>query len=227
MHPHPSITRAMKEVKAKLEAAGHTVIDWKPYEHAVGNNIVDRIYGADGGEDLKRACQESGEPLMFQLTDGESDLEESTQDVSIYASWQVALEKDKYRKKYLDYTMATVSQTGTSRPVDAIISPIANSASCQHDRNDYLGYTKIWNLLDYPVVVIPITHVDTTKDEAHKLNQPYSNRDQDLWNRYDQDKWNGLPVCLGLVGKRLQDEELLGLAKVVADSGATLSSTAK
>lgn len=227
MHVHPPITRALKEVKAKLEAAGHKVIDWKPYKHAIGNNIIDRIYGADGGEDLKRACQESGEPLMFQLTDSEPDLEASTQDVSVYASWQVALERDVYRKEYLDYTMASVSQTGTTRPVDAIISPIANSASCQHDRNDYLGYTKIWNLLDYPVVVMPITHVDPVKDKAHKLDVSYSNRDQELWDRYDQDKWSGLPVCLGLVGKKLQDEELLGLAKIVAESGASLSSNAK
>jgi amidase len=31
-----------------------------------------------------------------------------------------------------------------------------------------------------------------------------------------------MPINLQVVGKRLQDEELLGLAKVIRDAGATL-----
>lgn len=64
-------------------------------------------------------------------------------------------------------------------------------------------------MTDLPVVVMPITHVDAAKDKAHKLDGAfYEGRDEEFWNRYDENKWHGLPVNLGLVGKRLQDEEV-------------------
>lgn len=46
VHPHPPITRALKIVKEKLEAAGHKVIDWKPYDHAKAFEIIGKIYTA-------------------------------------------------------------------------------------------------------------------------------------------------------------------------------------
>lgn len=147
IHPHPPITRALKEVKAKMEAAGHKVITWKPLNHALGNEITDKIYVADGGEDIRRCCAESGEPSMSSIADlGEGG--SAPVDASVYASWQVAQQRDQYRKDYLDHIMASSSETGTGRPVDAIIAPTVNSASCHHNRNDYYGYTKLWNLLD-------------------------------------------------------------------------------
>lgn len=73
-----------------------------------------------------------------------------------------------------------------------------------------------------PVVVMPITHVDPKVDVKQPLKDAFPGRDQEFWDRYDPQRWQGLPVNLGLVGHRLMDEELLGLAKVVAESGATL-----
>jgi amidase len=209
-------------VKAKLEAAGHKVIDWVPLKHDVAYDVIGRIYSADGGEDIRRSCQESGEPVMYSLMDEGQEEGAEKKGSSVYESWQVGKERDIYRKQHLDHWQATVSQTGTGRPVDAVLAPVSNLASCPHNRNDYVGYTTQWNLLDQPVVVMPITHVDPAKDKAHKLSNAFPGEDQHYWDYYDENKWTGLPVNLGLVGKRLQDEELLGLAKVVVDAGATL-----
>ena len=221
VHPHPPITRALREVKEKLEAAGHKVIDWKPLNHAAAYDIIDRIYAADGGEDIRRSCEASGEPVMYSLMDeGQEGADRPS--ASVYESWQVARERDAYRKKYLDHWMSTAAQTGTGRPVDAVLAPVSNVASCPHNQNDYVGYTTQWNLLDQPVVVMPITHVDVAKDKAHKLDKAHPGRDQEFWDLYDEKKWAGLPVNLGLVGKRLQDEELLGLARIIAQTGVTL-----
>ncbi len=46
VHPHPPITRALREVKEKLLAAGHKVIDWVPYDHLRCYDIIGRIYSA-------------------------------------------------------------------------------------------------------------------------------------------------------------------------------------
>ncbi|GAC76455.1 amidases [Moesziomyces antarcticus T-34] len=222
VHPHPPITRALRETKAKLEAAGHKVIDWVPYDHLRAYDIIGRIYSADGGEDIRRSCEQGGEPVMYNLmADGKE-----AKHLSTYESWQVNREKSAYRKEYLDYWQATKDKTGTGRPVDAIIAPVSNWASCPHDTNDHVSYTTQWNLLDRPCVVFPVGFVDPAKDPKTALDKPYTglpdNADQEYWDRYDPERWAGMPINLQVVGKRLQDEELLGLAKVIRDAGATL-----
>ena len=140
VHPHPPITRALRETKAKLEAAGHKVIDWVPYDHLRAYDIIGRIYSADGGEDIRRSCEQGGEPVMYNLmADGKE-----AKHLSTYESWQVNREKSAYRKEYLDYWQATKDKTGTGRPVDAIIAPVSNWASCPHDTNDHVSYTTQW-----------------------------------------------------------------------------------
>lgn len=134
------------------------MIDWKPLEHAQAYDIIDRIYAADGGEDVSRSCSLSGEPVMYNLMTQSSD---PRPHLSSFESWQLNQEKSAYRKKYLDYWQATASQTGTGRPVDAVIAPVSNWASCPHDTNDYVGYTTQWNLLvsvSSPCSLLPHTH---------------------------------------------------------------------
>jgi amidase len=222
IHPHPPITRALRQVKEKLLAAGHKVIDWVPYDHLRCYDIISRIYSADGGEDIKRTCDEGGEPVMYNLmSDGQPP-----KSLSTYESWQVNQEKSQYRKEYLDYWQATTSQTGTGRPVDGIIAPVSNWASCKHDLNDHVSYTTQWNLLDRPCVVFPVDFVDPEKDPKVALEKPYTALPGDVdgvyWERYEPEEWKGMPINLQVVGKRLQDEELLGLAKVIRAAGATL-----
>ncbi|SPC66724.1 related to AMD2 - acetamidase [Ustilago sp. UG-2017b] len=111
-----------------------------------------------------------------------------------FESWQLNQEK------------TTEGKTGTGRPVDAIIAP--------------------WNLLDRPCVVFPVGYVDPSNDKKEKLEKPYQDLgdgvDQMYWDRYEPEEWANLPINLQVVGKRLQDEELLGIAKVIRDAGATL-----
>ncbi len=101
-------------------------------------------------------------------------------------------------------------------------------------------------------MVFPVGFVDPAKDPKTALDKPYTglpdNADQEYWDRCecahrsnffllliadrypcssfgctdDPERWAGLPINLQVVGKRLQDEELLGLAKVIRDAGATL-----
>lgn len=38
--PHPPITRALRMAKEKLQAAGVKVVDWEPYKHQRGWEII-------------------------------------------------------------------------------------------------------------------------------------------------------------------------------------------
>jgi amidase len=58
LQPHPPIRRGMVELKAALERAGHSVIEWTLPEADVTERIIGGLFGADGGQDCK-ARQES------------------------------------------------------------------------------------------------------------------------------------------------------------------------
>ncbi len=47
--------------------------------------------------------------------------------------------KRQYQKEYMEYWNSTVSQTGTGRPVDAIITPLAPFAAARPGMYDYYG----------------------------------------------------------------------------------------
>jgi amidase len=47
--PHPPILRGINIVVDTLKNAGHTVLPWKPMDHATGVDLAAKIYAADGG----------------------------------------------------------------------------------------------------------------------------------------------------------------------------------
>lgn len=66
--------------------------------------------------------------------------------------------------------------------------------------------------LDYSAGVLPVTHVDATKDQLpttfnfKRLNGVA----QGAYVHYNPVKMNGLPIGVQVVGKRLEEEKVLG-----------------
>jgi amidase len=58
----------------------------------------------------------------------------------------------------------TLDQTGTGRPIDALISPLAPYTSFTHDSEQYIGYSGRFNLTDQAVGIVPVTKV--TKEDV-------------------------------------------------------------
>ena len=48
--------------------------------------------------------------------------------------------------------------------MDVILCPAAPTPAPPHNTSRYWGYASIWNLLDYPAVVFPVTKADPTRD---------------------------------------------------------------
>lgn len=89
--------------------------------------------------------------------------------------------KREYQKQYMDYWNSTSQATGTGRPVDAVICPVAPHAAVIPTRYDYVGYTSFLNLLDYTSVAIPVTHADKRVDVAQP-REFLSEVDEKLYN---------------------------------------------
>lgn len=93
-------------------------------------------------------------------------------------------------------------------------------AAVPHRHCRWVGYTKFCNLLDYTALVIPGGKVDRMVDlskEDPKVAGYQPRNDQDRWNwhLYDPDAMHGLPVGIQIVGRQLEEEKVLGAAKVI------------
>ncbi|TFY53149.1 hypothetical protein EVJ58_g9615 [Rhodofomes roseus] len=238
--PHPPVRRAMEIVKAALEKAGHTVIDWENHRHLELYEVAERVFAADDAHDFLTECARSGEPLI-QTMSPETDAHEYALDepfartivgerrhLSVYELWQLHKQKRDLRKSHLDHWEATVARTRTGRPVDAIISPVAPYTACPHGCNSYVVpfgaarfaftdafYTTMTNTLDYTTSVFPVTCADAELDKAEPPHAFYNHEDEAVYKLYDPQLFHGLPVGLQLIGRTLEEEGVIAMTEVV------------
>ena len=176
--PHPPVQRAMSITISTIEKLGHKVIQWEPPAHQRSERIINKVYSYDGGKDLHGALALSGEPMATQVQRlyGTETTKEAT--ASEISANNVA--KREFQKEYMDYWNSTQNLTGTGRPVDALIMPLAPFAAARPRKYKYLGYSTIINLLDYTSCVVPITNVDKDVDPVDKDFKAVSEMDKDI-----------------------------------------------
>jgi Asp-tRNA(Asn)/Glu-tRNA(Gln) amidotransferase A subunit family amidase len=80
------------------------------------------------------------------------------------------------------------------------------------------GYTFLFNLVDYPAGIIPVTKVDPIKDALPKGFKPKNQVENGAYKNYKIEEMGGLPVGVQIVGRRLEEEWVLKGMEVVEDS---------
>ncbi|EXJ81452.1 hypothetical protein A1O3_07744 [Capronia epimyces CBS 606.96] len=186
VQPHPPVTRALRELTAKLQAAcPDTVefVDWTPYRHDLAWDIISSLYFCDGAAQDSAAIASSGEPWL-PLSKFIIHEQPGVKEYSISEVWQLTLRREEYRAAYAkvwnestkakvwpakDTTTTTGSASASASaststedqyPVDVILCPVGPGAAPPLENARYWGYTSQWNLLDYPALVFPVTQVN-------------------------------------------------------------------
>ncbi|PVI01725.1 amidase [Periconia macrospinosa] len=218
VNPVAPIRRGVRAVVSALEKQGHKVIPWQPPSHAELQHLALEVWTMDGGTDVQAAFALSGETTSPQVSyllslsgdDGEKR-------ASHIAGVNVALRE--YRKRYLDYWVGTREVTGTGRPVDAVICPLAPTPSARREMFKYVGYSVWVNALDLTSVVLPVAPgVDRErKEDAEEGYVPLSQLDKEVHDSYDPDFFHGAHCSVQLVGRRLQEETMLGILEYVSE----------
>lgn len=211
VNPTPPVRRAVEEVVKALGSKGHKVIDWTPPSHKIIGEIGFKSWTFDGGADVRSAFALSGEPMSDQIKFYEALEKEFTG--SEIATTNVEMRTIK--KQYLDYWNSTVDKTGTGRPVDGVISPLAPFPAARPGKYSYYGYSTWVNLLDYTSVVVPVTKVDKNVDKKDEGYSPLDDVDQGIYEDYDPEVYDGAHVSIQIVGRRLQEEKMLAIAEYV------------
>lgn len=93
---------------------------------------------------------------------------------------------------------------------------IATNFKANNGLHRWVGYTKVWNLLDYTALAFPVSTVIANKDTLpSKLYKPRNELDAWNWSLYNPKSMDGHPVGLQVVGRRFEEEKVLGVAKTL------------
>ncbi|KAK2609297.1 hypothetical protein QQS21_002078 [Conoideocrella luteorostrata] len=214
VQPHPPISRVLKNAIELLRSAGHDIILWNATLHQECIEVMDRFYTADGGEDIKTSISKGGEPLIPHV----ESLVGSAEPISVYEYWQLNRGKIALQQAYLD-KWAAIRSPKTGHQADVLLMPPMPHSAVPHGGCRWVGYTKVWNLLDYPALVIPGGTV-CTEDVHEAVTSDYRNPldkwNKDLWQTHKKEMADlHMPVGLQLVCPKLEEEKVLSVGKTL------------
>ncbi|BGO91547.1 hypothetical protein NBRC10512_003206 [Rhodotorula toruloides] len=209
--PTPPIKRALETAAKKLVDAGHEVIEFDSTLIKDAFELSNDFFAADGGEDFKRTLGTIEEPLIPGLSPTPEGLK------TVWELWQLNRAKEEMQQAFLAQWLATAGQTSTGRPIDGLLCPPGPVTAVLPGNNRHAGYTGMFNLLDVPALCFPVTKVDPSVDQPDPNFKALDEEDQRFHDEYDAQLTAGVPAGVQLIGRRWQDEELLGLGEIVSD----------
>lgn len=209
MRPHPPIARGLRIVQEALTSAGHQVVEWAPPSHYDAAQIHLRFLQSDGGYDIHKQIDLSGEPLIAPLR----EIFELKPPFSAVRTQQLAVEARDSCEAYLDYWNSLTADDG--RAVDAFVMPVAPHAAVMPGRYLYTGYTEVVNLLDYSAAVLPVTVADKHVDSVDTSYAPMNELDEKNWRWYDPEAYDGAPVGVQIVCKKYEEEKVWAIAQIL------------
>nr|CDI56164.1 related to AMD2-acetamidase [Melanopsichium pennsylvanicum 4] len=209
VRPSPPYERAIKSVLHSLPNTCD-IIDFEPYKTEEAMKIMGEAFCADGGKDISAAIKPLSEPLGPCFSGvGQAEL-------GAYAVWQSNLRKLQFQKEYLDHWNNTASRTKDGRPIDVLICPGMAYTALPPGNDIYISYTGIWNLVDYPSVVLPVTKVDMKMDGKLAKREDFLSEDDEKWyKKWNPEEQKGAPVGIQVVGRRYEEEAVLGYAELI------------
>jgi amidase len=205
--PTPPVARALREVTAQLKSRGHEIVDWDASGHATALDLIAKFFLSDGGKSIRKILEEVDEPFRPEMK-----AYETASELGVYDLWQLQRERTDLSKMYLDKWAA-------SNGVDAILLPTTPYAAVKNGQFKYIGYTGVFNILDYSAVSFPTgLLVDKEVDTVPSDFKALSEIDETTAKEYDAAAVHGMPISLQLAGRRLQEEKMLEVAdRVVKD----------
>ncbi|KAG6999471.1 molybdopterin synthase sulfur carrier subunit [Physcia stellaris] len=235
VEPSPACARALDMVVSALQSEGHEIVDVdppSPYEALViGSNLLNsdgcrtfRSFFRTGEWNDPGAAQMSlymGIPKPFKFLyylwvryirqDAIwAGLLANFHEKSAFEQWKWVAKREAYKAEWHDWWQ-------NEAKLDFMLTPPNATPAVPHagmkDAVSSCGYTFLFNLLDYPAGIIPVTKVDKALDRL-----PSDFRSKSLngvangaYKHYNAMSMHGLPVAVQIIGQRLQEEKVLAV----------------
>ncbi|XP_030583477.1 vitamin D3 hydroxylase-associated protein-like [Archocentrus centrarchus] len=229
MQPFPSMARGIREIKALLDQAGHTLVLYHPLKIAqIFPELVVKSLFADGCTTLKQ--QLKGEPLDFLIKKQlfnyflpkwlkkilsfllKPVAPHSSAIMSALCGVRSVQDLWKHHAAVEDYIHETIAHW-KSYNIDVLLCPVpgpAYNASFCGRIPHHASCTLLYNLLNFPVGVVPVSTV-TAEDEEELNHQQMLPKPL----KVAMSGGEGLPVAVQCVALPWQDELCLRFMKEV------------
>lgn len=209
IEPQPPVKRAIAWAKSLLSdpkyADAIEVKNFTPHKAKEGFDLVRKLYYPDGGRETREALAATGEP-SHHLTDWV--LAES-KDLTVAELNNLRWERDKFRIAF--------AESWEKQEVDIIIGPGFVGPACAHDTGYYWTYTSLYNLVDYPGVIVPTPIKTEAKEEYASDYKPLSDACKHVHELYGQTNFEGAPITLQIVARKYHDNQLFGALSKLKD----------
>lgn len=239
----PATHRAVLETVQALRAAGHECVEIDSPDSIEALVLLCGLISADGYETMmSHLGPDKREPALFITTLGPrlpgfvrtaaSWVIRTFVGDSKFASFLTHSYKKTVRQfyEYVADKAAFERQTRAalwSAPLDAIIAPVQSMPALPHGGCDNLNpiacATLVYNVVDSPVGVVPVTRVDAARDAlTDEWRAAPGNGSKLLENEmygpkgaYDPQVMEGLPVGVQIIGEAWGEEKVLAMMHVV------------
>jgi amidase len=213
----------MKKIEATLKGADHEIIPWKVDQKAA-LSILLRVFASDASGDIDRSRAVSGKPARDLVT----NIDPSNRPLTLLESWSLACERLAFQASGLEQWKQT-SKVGTSDDVmDFYRAPVNPALAPRHGhyaKGKYIIYTGSVNALDYTACTVPIGFVDPALHRADRgealdcdgmeIPGPTNELDKHIRDIYEPERYRGMPITVQIVGRRLEEEKILGVAAML------------
>jgi amidase len=213
VHPSPAILRGLDTAVEALKVQGHEVIEWDPQDHERLDRIITEFFLSDGGLHCKKYASLTGEPFFPAM-----EMYNTCKEKGVSELWDLHAERTTLTKNYLDRWAATASKTKSGKPIDAILMPVSPYSGVGNGKFRYVGYTAVFNAVDFTAGTVPVTRADKNIDKKDPNYVPKNERDKMVQDLLDTDEVHGGAVSIQVVGRRLQEEKVIKMMKVVASA---------
>lgn len=234
--PSPACARALGMTVDALKKQGHQVVEFNPPSPLRALRIGSQLLCSDGGEIPLRE-QAFGEHndagfgrVVFALRlpriltkiyawylehiRGDKVWATLVRDWNVKTAteaWDLIAERQAYMREFFE--------AWKEQGIDFLITvPNATPAlphKSLYDSISSCGYTFLFNVLDYPAGILPVTKVDRNIDQLDKSFRPANRVERGAYKGYNADKMHGLPVGVEVVTNRLQEEKCLCAMELV------------
>ncbi|KAF3909051.1 Acetamidase [Orbilia brochopaga] len=201
--PHPPVTRALNEVVTELKKRSDQfeIVEWKEDSSAKAWDIISALYFVDGGQQEYWEMEKTGEPVLplskWILTQPNVP---APPGYRIQELWNWTDAASAYKSTY--------SAKWLAAGIDVLLCPVGPSVAPRLGTAKYWGYTSMFNLIDYPAAVFPVSKVDE-KDNGVWNYTPVGEKDKANFELWDPEAYKDAPISLQLVSRRFEDEKVL------------------
>lgn len=210
--PQPPVVKALAWAREQLCDPRYKDLielkDFKVFDSAGAWSKIRRMYWPDGGKPTRDAIQATGEPIHplsdWIWKDAEPLGMQTAVDLSL-----MRRERDEFRWAF--------AKSWEDQDVDILIGPAFVGPASAHDTAFFWNYTSLYNLVDYPGVVVP-TPVKVEGSEKYSNGyEPLSEACGQVKKLWEESDFTGAPINLQIVARKYHDNELFGALALLKD----------